>query len=76
MALGAPEGDSHFKKLGRLSRWRKTLHKWFGGFELLKAHEVLLELDYKVGVFDRSREQVRGKAVFKKNSVPYVDKDR
>ena len=57
-----PEGDPRFKELGRWSRWRKNPDRWKGGFELLEADIDLLELASRVGVYDRSREKIRGKA--------------
>ena len=57
-----PEGDPRFKELGRWSRWRKNPDRRKAGFELLEDHIDLLELAARVGVFDRSRERIRGKA--------------
>lgn len=71
-----PLGDPAYKELGRWSRWRKNTDCWKGGFELLEADIDLLELASRVGVYDRSREKIRGKAVNQGNSVPYVGRDR
>ena len=58
-----PEGDPRFKELGRWSRWRKNPDRRKSGFEPLEPHIELLELAARVGVFDRGRERIRGKAL-------------
>lgn len=65
-----PEGDPRFKELGRWSRWRKNPDRWKAGFELLEADVDLLEFASKVGVYDRSRELIRGRVINQKRSVP------
>lgn len=57
-----PEGDSRYKKLGRWSRWRKNPDRWKGGFELLEADIDLLELASRVGVYDKTKEKIGGRA--------------
>lgn len=57
------EGDPRFKELGRWSRWRKNPDRWKAGFEVLEVDIDLLEIASRVGVYDKNREKIKGRAV-------------